>query len=321
MSDNALPLPTKVCTQAKARVGLLGNPSDMYKGFGLGFTVEELFVTITMTTSPTGSVIFPEDVTILSTCWKFFIDVELRRRGIKEDERPFKIEFTSNIPFQSGLSGSSALLVAALRGWREWFRLESFSDMRIAEIAWRTENEIMSIRAGPLDRLVQAHEGLLSMDFTAPLDPASVEQLDPALLPPLLLVWRRNTTPASSGNVHGPIYERWEKGDEKITAVMSELRSNAMKGKEYLLRKDHKGFCEMVNRNFDLRASIFDIQESDVKLIRLGRALGCATKFPGSGGCVLFVLRDDEHLQSVLVELQNADSDIVTLRPTIRNKT
>ena len=44
---------------------------------------------------------------------------------------------------------------------------------------------MLGFRAGPLDRLVQAHDGLLAMDFSEPFAEDAVERLDPTLLPPL----------------------------------------------------------------------------------------------------------------------------------------
>jgi len=79
----------------------------------------------------------------------------LAAAGIDANARPFAASCASDIPFQAGLSGSSALLVAALRAWSRWYGLP-LAPSQIAELAWRAENETLGIRAGALDRLVQA---------------------------------------------------------------------------------------------------------------------------------------------------------------------
>ena len=89
--------------------------------------------------------------------------------------------------------------------------------LRIAELAWRAENERLGIRAGPLDRLVQAHDGLLAMDFAQPFEPASLEPLSADLLPPMLLAWH-GVPGQSSGDVHAPVFARWQRGDPKCGA-------------------------------------------------------------------------------------------------------
>jgi glucuronokinase len=166
--------------RAHARVGLLGNPSDLYRGRGLGFAVRELGATVTLEDSGSTHI----DGELLKAGWRVFS----RANGLEDATRPFRMVATTDVPFQSGLAGSSALLIAALRAWCAWFEVP-LARSRIAELAWRTENDELGIRAGPLDRLVQAHEGLLAMDFEHPWRVASVERLDPALLPPLLLAW------------------------------------------------------------------------------------------------------------------------------------
>ena len=275
------PLGFMLTARAHARVGLLGNPSDLYGGRGLGFAVRELEARVTLRDAAQISI----DSAHLRAAWTTL--------GIDGAARPCSTEANSNIPFQAGLSGSSALLIAALRAWNDWFDLR-LSRTRIAELAWRTENEVLGIRAGPLDRLVQSHEGLAAMDFRAPFDEASVERLDPTLLPPLLLAWHGQVG-TSSGDVHAPIYARFESGDQRVRSVMEALADNALTGRAALEARDHAEFLACVDRNFDLRSAIFDIAPADRALIELGRSLGAAAKFPGSGGAVLFAVRDETH--------------------------
>ena len=162
--------PSMLTARAHARVGLLGNPSDLYGGRGIGFAVRELEARVTLRAAPTVAI----ESELLRAVWQAL--------AIDGSSRPFAITAETDIPFQAGLSGSSALMIAALRAWNAWFGL-GLSRTRIAELAWRAENEILGIRAGPLDRLVQSHEGLVAMDFRESFAQGSVERLDPALLP------------------------------------------------------------------------------------------------------------------------------------------
>ncbi len=295
--------------RAQARIGLLGNPSDIYGGFGLGLAVRELSVTVTLTDA--AATTLPNE--LLRAGWELMQD-ELRAAGRDPALRPFALTSTTNIPFQAGLSGSSALLVAALRAWSRWFALP-LAPLRIAELAWRAENERLGIRAGPLDRLVQAHDGLLAMDFAAPFAPGAVQQLDPASLPPLLVAWHGQPT-QSSGDVHAPVWARFQAGDTTVRATMAQLAANAREGRDALRRGDLDAFRACINRNFDLRATVFAIAAVDRELIELGRSLGAATKFPGSGGAVLFACRDDAHRDTV--EAACRARGHTTLRPTVQ---
>jgi glucose-1-phosphate thymidylyltransferase len=271
--------------RAKARIGLLGNPSDLYGGRGLGFAVAELTATATLAAAP--GIELPND--LLRAGWQLFA-AELATAGIAADERPFRLTSTTDIPFQAGLSGSSALLLAALRAWSRWYALP-LPASRLAELAWRAENELLGIRAGPLDRLVQAHDGLLAMDFAQPFAPTAVRRLDPSLLPPLLLAWHGQGS-QSSGDVHAPIWARFQAGDATVRGTMAQLAANADAGATALAAGDAAAFRACIDRNFELRATVFPIAAADRALIELGRRHGAAAKFPGSGGAVLYACTD-----------------------------
>lgn len=290
--------------RAHARVGLLGNPSDLYGGRGIGFAVRELTATVTLRESrETRETVLDHE--LLRAAWRML--------AIDGSARPFAAEVASDIPFQAGLSGSSAIIIAALRAWSAWYAL-GLSRTRIAELAWRTENELLGIRAGPLDRLVQSHEGLVAMDFRTPFAEGAVERLDPALLPPLLLAWHGKAS-ASSGDVHAPVFARFQAGDRAVRRVMEELACNAVAGRAALEARDVASFMACVNRNFDLRSEVFEIAEADRALIALGRSLGAGAKFPGSGGAVLFACRDDDH--RARVEAACRAQGHATLAPTV----
>jgi len=274
-----------ITARAHARVGLLGNPSDLYGGRGIGFAVRELEARVTLRAASE----FTPPSDLLRAAWKVL--------AIDGSRRPFALEAESGIPFQAGLSGSSALIVAALRAWNAWYAL-GLSRMRIAELAWRAENEVLGIRAGPLDRLVQSHEGLIAMDFRAPFAELSIERVDPSILPPLLLAWHGRPG-TSSGDVHAPVFARFEAGDRKVRAVMEELACNATAGRAALETRDVAAFIACMNRNFDLRSEVFDVAPDDRALIALGRELGAGAKFPGSGGAVLYACRDEAHRAKV----------------------
>lgn len=301
----------RVTARAHARVGLLGNPSDIYSGYGLGFTVAELYAEVTLEASDE----IGELGEMLGACWSLFSTTELQGRKM---DRPFKLSSTTNIPFQSGLAGSSALLVAAIRCWTQWFGI-TLSRSRIAELAWRTEVDVLKIRAGPLDRLAQANEGLVSMDFSRdPFDEKSVERMDPGLLPPLLVAWH-GIPGISSGDVHAPVFAKFQAGDANVRRVMEGLAENAKLGKKALLERDLETFLKCVDSNFDLRSQVFDIAPADRDLIELGRSMGAGAKFPGSGGAVLFACRDEGHRETVKLACEKRGLSILV--PTVADPT
>ena len=291
--------------RSHARIGLLGNPSDLYRGRGLGFAVRELGATATLEDASSVQI----EGELLEAGWRVFF----RENALDAATRPFRLTATTDVPFQSGLAGSSALLIAALRAWSAWFGL-TLGRSRIAELAWRTENDELGIRAGPLDRLVQAHEGLIAMDFEHPWRASSVERLDPALLPPLLVAWHGAPT-RSSGDVHAGVYARWQAGDSNVNEVTNALAANAERGRAALECGDLTTFRACIDHNLELRQRLFTLAAEDLALVELGRSLGAAAKLPGSGGAVLFACRDEA--QRERVERACLDRGHTTLRPTV----
>ena len=262
-------------TSAHARVGLLGNPSDIYGGRGIGFALADLGLDLRLEESREVEL----QNELLAAGWRVL------QREEEVAGPPFRATIESTIPYQCGLAGSSAILIAALRAWSIWFDRPLSSD-RMAELAWRTEAEELGIRAGPLDRLVQAHAGLVFMDCARAFEPEATTHLDPGLLPRFVLAWDPDPGEAS-GSVHSAVHERWQRGDGEVRAVMEELAEIADAGRAALEAGDLTLLRELVNRNFDLRASLFDIEPRDRRMIEIGRERGAATKFCGSGGSVL----------------------------------
>ena len=238
---------TPLTANAHARVGLLGNPSDIYGGRGLGFSVAGMTATVRL--EPAAENALPNE--LFEAAWTVAARA-LAAAGVEVSARPFALTFESDIPFQGGLSGSSALVTAALRAWSRWFAAP-LAARRVAELALEVENDVLGIRAGPLDRVVQAHDGLLAMDFAAPFTPTAARRLDPALLPPMLLAWH-GVPGRSSGDVHAPVFARFEAGDEQVRETMAALARNAEAGEAALLQGDGAAFRRCVDRNFELRA-------------------------------------------------------------------
>jgi glucuronokinase len=208
--------------------------------------------------------------------------------------RGFRLSFATDIPRQVGLAGSSAIVVAALRALARWFGLEVGPES-VAELALRAETEELGITAGPMDRVVQAHEGLLSMDFRPP---GSRERLDPAVLPALFIAW--DAEPGEpSGAIHDRVRARWERGDAEVIAVVEALAALADEGAEALRTRDVTRLRRLVERNFDLRASVWGLAPRDAELAAIGRREGAAVKLAGSGGAALGVLHDEHHYDAL----------------------
>ncbi len=270
-----------VTGRARARIGLLGNPGDLYGGTVLAATIDtfETVVDISRTTfyAPPAFLSDAADLQRLA-----FDRVAAGRAGCA-------LTLRTDVPRQSGLSGSSAILVATLRALNAYFGLDLLS-LDVARIAWEIERDDLGIVAGPQDRVIQALGGLHLMDFSGHNPIGSHRPIDAALLPPLLIAWP-DKPGQPSGDTHRAIWERAQAGDVDLRKQLIEFSRIASDGTAALERGDVTTFADAIDANFDLRASVFELVGDDRQLIDVARAAGGAAKFCGSGGAIVAMAR------------------------------
>jgi glucuronokinase len=196
---------------------------------------------------------------------------------------------SSSIPPQVGLAGSSAIVISALRALCDLFS-DRIAPELLPSFALACETEELGIAAGLQDRVVQCYGGVVFMDF----DPALVAAqghgryvpLDPALLPPLVVAYRPDAA-TDSGIAHAPTHERFDAGEPLVVETMAAIGALAHKGREALLAGDRTRLGEMMDRNFELRRRIYELDPRHVAMIDAARSAGAAANFAGSGGAVV----------------------------------
>lgn len=328
----------KRCTAtARPRIGLLGNPSDGYGGKGISCTFHDFAASVTVQDadavvvgSDAGALHAPDwprlferlgepvdegGALLLAAALKKFAD-HCETARIDPAPRGLQLSFTSDIPRQVGLGGSSAIVIAALRALMQRYGV-AIEPATLAELALAAETEELAIPAGPQDRVVQAYEGLLYMDFAAPRTAASYVRLSPSLLPPLFVAWDPRAA-ESSAKVHDDVRARYAREEPAVLAAMRRLAELAGEGRACLERGDLERFGELVNENFDTRAPIWSLQERHREMVALGRRHGAAVKFCGSGGAVVGILSARAPWREVHGAYRGAGFSV--LRPTISGR-
>ena len=274
-----------------ARVGLLGNPSDLYEGTVIGFALADFSATVKLVEAHSGGVqAMGPAAELLGAAWK---RIE-RRLPVDAPTPHFALTAETGIPLQVGLSGSSAIVVAALCAMEECLGLHS-TPFELAEEALAVETEELGLLAGPQDRVIQVYGGLLCMDFSNPRSAERYQQLDPGLLPPLLVAWNPNPGEAS-GTAHQLVYEAWQAEDVATRAGMSAIGDLARDGYGALIQRDAERLGQLIDRNFDHRRELFGLDSAASAPVELARQEGAAAKFCGSGGAVVALARDQAHL-------------------------
>lgn len=315
--------------KAYARVGLLGNPSDVYYGRTISFSLGNFWASVRLQPSkdlvivphPTHDLVQFESlsqmvnrlqaegyyggVRLLMAICKVFHNY-CRDENISLREVNFTLSYDTNIPRQTGLSGSSAIVCAALSCLLDFYNVRHLIKVEVRPNLVLNAEKELGIVAGLQDRVAQVYGGLVYMDFSKKymeeLGHGIYTPMDVSILPPLYLVYAEN--PSDSGKVHSTVRQRWLDGDQFIISSMDQVANIALEGRAALLAKDYGKLVTLMNRNFDLRRSMFGdnaLGALNIKMIEVARRVGAASKFTGSGGAAV-VFCPDGPSQVVLLE-------------------
>jgi glucuronokinase len=314
-------------SRVHARIGLLGNPSDGYNGRCLSLSLENFWADVVITPSSSDKITFElsseGDPSQFSNLHSFisYIDghgfdggvrllMSMTRQFAKYcDEHAilldpsikFSLSYSTNIPRQRGLSGSSAIACGALNCLLEIYKI-SENQFPVADrprLILAAE-EALGITAGLQDRIIQVYGGLVSMDFTDNSNrnssfPLLCKSIDPGQLPsspPLHFIFNAASPPGkNSGSIHSKFKEKWRLGDKNIRNQMQEIADLVPQGVTALENKDFLKLTSLMKRNFQLRKSMFGeaaLCKESFKMIELAEyVVGVAAKFTGSGGAVV----------------------------------
>jgi glucuronokinase len=326
-------------TYGYARAGFLGNPSDGYFGKTLSFAFSNFRARVLL--YPSGRLeIRPSkaDIPVWEnlddlyrvTRWRGYyggiriiqaLIVRLldhcRESGVELPDRNFTLEYESTVPQRLGLGGSSAIITASLRAICRYYELEIPLPV-FANLVLQTETRELDVPAGLQDRVIQAYQGLVSMDFSRDLMESrgygEYERLDPKLLPKVYVAYR---TSLSEGTevFHNNLRERWRRGDPDVVNAMKTWAGYAEEGRQCLLSGDHSRLKNLVDANFDLRARIYQIDRGNLEMVHTARAAGATANFAGSGGAIVGTYEDDAMFQRLVETMRPIGVGVI--RPNI----
>ncbi len=318
-----------VNSRSFARAGFLGNPSDGYYGKTLSFTFSEYCVDLHLAESSRlrfmpgevddAAFDSPRElvrnlrlygyyggVRMLKAVSKLFFE-HCESGGIDLPPVNFTAEYKINIPRLVGLSGSSAICSAMLKALMRFYEVEIPLEI-CPTICLRAERDELGIACGLQDRVVQMYNGLVFMDFDRELLEAkghgSYERID-VEIPNLYLSYDPNRA-EESGKAHSAVRRLFNERNDNVLGAMSELADIAQKGRDALAAGRISELPALVNANFDLRESIFDISPENRRMVSVARSTGASAKFAGSGGAIVGIYEDNaqyERLSAALAEI------------------
>ena len=328
-----------VVRRAYARAGLLGNPSDGYFGKTISITVGNFSSSVTLSESPDLR-IQPQDLDLnvfsdidhlvksvsrqgyyggarlVKAAIKKFSD-HCFEKGINLESRNFAVRYTSSIPRQVGLAGSSAIVTAMMRALMDFYEVD-IPDYILPNLILSAEVDELGITAGLQDRVIQVLEGCVYMDFSRDImtesGHGSYEHIDPSLLPDLFVAYR--TEPEKvSGRVLNDLRTRFEEGDAEVISTLERIAQLAEEGREAILNQDTGELGWLMDENFDLRSRIMKISETSSEMIKRARDCGASAKFTGSGGAIIGLLENDTMFRKLADELESLGARLI--RPQV----
>jgi glucuronokinase len=325
--------------KAYARAGFLGNPSDGYFGKTISFTIADFSAEVTLDRSEQLRIDAQEqdqnaydsieELARNVSLYGYYGAVRLLKAAIMKfhgfcisesitlEEKNFSIRARSSIPRQVGLGGSSAIVTAAMRCLMEFYGIEIPVEM-LPSLTLSAEADELGINAGLQDRVIQAYDGCMYMDFDRDLiekhDRGDYARLDPRRLPPLFLAYKAGLGKVS-GHALSDVKKGFDAGDKTVVGALHRIAEIAEEGRAALEEGDLDRLFDLMNENFDQRSRIMKISEGNREMIETARTLGASAKFAGSGGSIIGMYADEAMFETLVEAFKEFDA--VVVRPAI----
>lgn len=322
---------------AYPRAALAGNPSDGYFGKTVAFTFGDFSARVTLERSDRLEICAGRrDVNVFESLadlvesveeWGYYGGIRLIKSAVRVFANQFgsdcelaagmRISYGCDIPYKLGLGGSSAIVIAVLRALADWFEIE-IEAHNLANMALAAERDELGIPAGLQDRVAQAYEGLVYMDFNQRSMVArgcgEYRKLDASQLPPIYVAYLPRARMGSE-IVHSDLKLRFDAGDPRVLAAIDEWMELA--NQICTLIEGGKGheIGPIIDRNFNLRAELGLVDAMTLEMASAARAAGASVNTTGSGGAIVGVY-DDPDVMGRLVE-SLATVGAITISPAI----
>ena len=328
-----------ITTQSYPRAALLGNPSDGYYGRTIAFPFRNFSARVTLFETPELEIIpanYDSNVfnSISDLSWDvdFFgyyggirlLKAAVKRfyshclaRGITMHERNFTIRYTSDIPYRLGLAGSSAIITACMRALMQFYSVE-IPAHEMAGLVLAVETEELEISAGLQDRVVQAYNCPVYMDFDRTHMEENgygrYESMDKNLFRNLYIAYRTDLSEGSEV-VHNDLRERFQFGVKEVIHAIKQWSDITVEGKTALESGNSKKLDELINRNFDIRSSVMNISSKNIDMVETARETGASAKFTGSGGAIIGQYKNEQMFEDL--QERFTQKGIIILKPNI----
>ena len=317
------------------RAALIGNPSDGYFGKTIAFVFSNFRAKVQLYQTPDLEIV-PEalDVDKFRNIEELASNVALngyygglrllkasikvfytycRTQQIGLDNRNFTIRYCSNIPIRLGLAGSSAIITACFKALMAFYGI-TIPKPILANLVLRVETEELGIAAGLQDRVAQAYETPVYMDFSREIMEkqgyGAYQPLTTDGFPNLYIAYK---TQLSEGTevTHNTLKARFAIGEKAVLDAMQAWAQLTEQFMAALTQADHPEMARLINQNFDLRRSLIPISAPNIEMVEAARSTGASAKFTGSGGAIIGSYTDEAMFQNLKSTLQPLNIEVI----------
>ncbi len=326
-------------TYSYPRAAVIGNPSDGYFGKTIAFLFSNFKAKVMLYHTPELEIL-PQglDITrfgsikelvenvnlsgyyggirLLKATVKVFYDY-CQECNIQLDKRNFTIRYHSDIPVRLGLAGSSAIITACMKALISFYGI-AIPKPILANLVLSVENKELGIAAGLQDRVAQAYEKPVFMDFEKKIMDkqgfGNYEELEASKFPKMYIAFRKNLSEGTEV-LHNNLRARFNIGEKEVLEAMNKWAGYTVQFKEAMQTGDYKALHQLINANFDLRRSLVPITKGNIEMVEAARSAGASAKFTGSGGAIIGTYEDDEMFNKLKATLEKINIEVI--QPTI----
>jgi len=328
-------------TNSYPRAAVIGNPSDGYFGKTIAFVFSNFGATVQLYQTPelelkpqqlditsySGMKELVDDINfagyyggmrLLKGMIKVFYEYCIEK-NISIASKNFTLQYRSNIPLRLGLAGSSAILSACLKALCVFYEIY-IPPAIFANLVLSVENKELGISAGLQDRVAQAFEKPVFMNFDKKIMEeqgyGDYKVLNTSGFPNFYIAFRKNLSQGTEV-IHNNLKARFEIGEEKVLKAMQRWGQITEEFKAALENNDNETMHNLINENFDLRHSLISISKGNVEMVELARSVGASAKFTGSGGAIIGIYKDEMMFSNLKNVLNNQEIEVI--KPNIVN--
>lgn len=323
--------------KAYPRAALIGNPSDGYFGKTIAFVFSNYHAEVELYETPELELLPAiRDETIFSSIkhlvedvnqYGYYGGIRLLKATVKKfyefchehaislDDRNFTVRYHTSIPNRLGMAGSSAIITATLRCLIRFFGIQ-ISRAVLANLVLSVEKEELGIQAGLQDRVAQAYNEPVFMDFNYEyMMENGFGIYTPIKIPDELNLYIAYRTDLAEGSeiLHSRLRANYNEGRPEVLEAIREWADLTEKVKECLINRNYSKLPKYLNRNFDLRCEVCSdsISPKNRNMVEIARKTGASAKFTGSGGAIIGTYEDEEMYKRLRKELREFDVEVI----------